>query len=122
MYNILIVDDEQNLLDFMENDFREFNDEFSIFTTSKSNAVSAMLEELSIDLLISDIFMPDKDGLELIREVRGKYPDLKIIAMSGSSVGNGTYLHVAEILGSAFTLQKPFSMAELASAIEVSLS
>jgi DNA-binding response OmpR family regulator len=68
----------------------------------------------SFDLVITDIVMPDKEGLDTIRTLRRQAPDLRIIAMSGGGVGGtGDYLSVARRLGAARVLAKPFSAVEL---------
>lgn len=60
------------------------------------------------DLLITDIIMPEKEGLETIFTLKKKYPDLKIIAISGGGrIGPDEYLPVAKILGASAVFQKP---------------
>lgn len=71
------------------------------------------------DLVLTDIIMPDKEGLETIQELLGLCPNLKIIAMSGGGrFGPNSYLPLAEKLGAKKTLQKPFLREELLSAIK----
>ena len=70
------------------------------------------------DIIITDLLMPDIDGLETIKELRKLAPDTKIIAMSGGGrVGPSTYLAMAEKFGAAVTLCKPFSKSELLDAL-----
>lgn len=71
------------------------------------------------DLIITDILMPEKEGLETIRELRREYPDIKIIAMSGGGqAGTGTYLNLAEKLGASRTFIKPFEVLDLLEAVK----
>lgn len=65
------------------------------------------------DLLITDIFMPEMEGLETIRRVRALRPELPIVAMSGFALGDGNYLQIAEKFGAVASLKKPFRPAEL---------
>jgi CheY-like chemotaxis protein len=65
------------------------------------------------DLLITDIFMPEMEGLETIREARARQPALPIIAMSGFTFDAEDYLDIAEKFGAIATLRKPFRPAEL---------
>ena len=66
------------------------------------------------DLVISDIVMPNKEGIQTILEIRALAPDARIIAMSGGGVSVGTgYLAAALKLGADLTLSKPFRPAEL---------
>jgi CheY-like chemotaxis protein len=65
------------------------------------------------DLLITDIFMPEMEGLETIRQARSRQPTLPIIAMSGFSFEERDYLAIAEKFGAVASLRKPFRPAEL---------
>jgi CheY-like chemotaxis protein len=70
------------------------------------------------DLVLTDLIMPGKEGLETIQEFRRTYPAVKVIAMSGGArVGAHDYLKVAKQFGAVRVLSKPFSSAELAEAI-----
>jgi CheY-like chemotaxis protein len=67
-----------------------------------------------IDLVITDIIMPGKEGLETILELRQEFPKLGIIAVSGGGrLGAGSYLPLAEKMGAQRTLTKPFTRQEL---------
>jgi CheY-like chemotaxis protein len=65
------------------------------------------------DLLITDIFMPEMEGLETIRAARARQPTLPIIAMSGFTFEERDYLGIAEKFGAIASLRKPFRPAEL---------
>ena len=65
------------------------------------------------DLLITDIFMPEMEGIETIQRVRALKPHLTIIAISGFMFGSADYLEIAEKFGAIATLKKPFRPAEL---------
>lgn len=70
------------------------------------------------DVVITDLFMPDQDGIETIQELREEYPDARILAISGGAVGSTTgTLTDAMLLGADATLAKPFTMQELTSAV-----
>jgi CheY-like chemotaxis protein len=74
-----------------------------------------MQRESRAALVITDIFMPDKEGLETIRDLRHEFPDLKIIAMSGggSRVEAASSLAAAKEFGAQAVLQKPFEPSAL---------
>lgn len=75
------------------------------------------------DLIITDIIMPEKDGLETIRELKRDFPDAKIIAISGGDkVSPGNYLNMAKNLGAMCTLTKPIERDILLAAVERCLS
>ena len=70
-------------------------------------------------VVLCDIFMPLKDGLETITELKTDYPGVKIIAISGGGVrGSVSYTDVAERLGAVRTLLKPFGADELVDTVE----
>ena len=65
-------------------------------------------------IVITDVFMPDKDGVETIIALRKVHPGIKIIAMSGGGrVGNLDFLQLAEQVGADKVLQKPIRMSDL---------
>ena len=68
------------------------------------------------DLVITDIYMPERDGLELIEALRRSHPHVKILAMSGAS-GTMDYLNKARALGAARVIRKPFVMTTVLRAV-----
>ena len=68
------------------------------------------------DLVITDIYMPERDGLELIEALRRTHPQVKILAISGAS-GTMDYLNKARALGAAMVIRKPFAMRALVRAV-----
>src|SRR5688572_12872223 len=73
-----------------------------------------LFHEDACDLLLTDIVMPDKEGLEVIGKLRPEHPWLKIVAMSGGGRGSATdYLKLAKQLGADAVLEKPFSTDRL---------
>lgn len=66
------------------------------------------------DLMITDIFMPNKEGIEVIRQTKSIHPNIKIIAISsGGSFQYPSFLKMAESFGADASLKKPFSPQEL---------
>jgi DNA-binding response OmpR family regulator len=81
-----------------------------------ANGVSGMrlIREEQPDIVITDILMPDQDGLGIIRSLRREFPKIKIIAISGGgTVGSLDLLVAAGRLGADATLAKPFAPEEL---------
>ena len=70
-----------------------------------------------VDLALIDLFMPNREGLETIKELKQQFPDFPIIAMSGNSLAL-PLLSVAQRLGATEVLQKPFLPGELLEAIK----
>jgi CheY-like chemotaxis protein len=74
--------------------------------------------ERPIDLIITDLIMPEKEGLETIRELNRHAPGTKVIAISGGGqIGPRNYLEFASALGAARTFTKPIDREELLNAI-----
>jgi DNA-binding NarL/FixJ family response regulator len=73
------------------------------------------------EVVVTDIFMPEKEGMETILELRQQFPQTKIIAMSGGSSALPSnaenYLRVARELGAAKTFTKPFEPEQLINAV-----
>jgi CheY-like chemotaxis protein len=60
------------------------------------------------DLVVTDIIMPEKEGIETIRDIRGEMPNAKIIAISGGGrIGNTDFLKIARQLGASDVVAKP---------------
>lgn len=72
----------------------------------------------AVELVLTDLVMPEKEGIETIRELRALKPDVKIVAMTGGNPSDAKdYLKMASLMGAARTLNKPFSQEELVAAI-----
>ena len=78
-----------------------------------------MVGELKPDAVITDILMPQQEGIQTIREIREMAPEIKIIAMSGGgSSHNLMFLDVARVFGADAVLAKPFKPGELKDTVE----
>jgi DNA-binding response OmpR family regulator len=78
------------------------------------------LEKRPAQVMITDIFMPEQEGIETIRIARKAYPDLGIIAISGA-VGE-RYLKMAQLLGARAYLLKPFHLREVLETVRATLA
>ncbi|WP_448204207.1 response regulator [Azospirillum sp. sgz302134] len=79
----------------------------------------ALLEEGGIDLVVTDVLMPEVDGIELIKTVRTRFPDVKVLAMSGGApnLPAGYVLKMTEMFNADAVLYKPFENKELRAAV-----
>ena len=78
-----------------------------------------LFDSATMLVVITDLLMPDMDGMQLIVKLQQRDPSVRIIAMSGGGLGKPeTYLPMAERLGAVKTLAKPFAITELIAAIE----
>jgi CheY-like chemotaxis protein len=77
-----------------------------------------LLARTSVDLVVTDIFMPNVEGLQLVRYIRREHPHLKIVAVSGGSTVNGvSMLDAARKLGADEAVPKPFTPRDLNNAV-----
>jgi len=75
------------------------------------------------DLVVTDIYMPEMDGLEFLMRVREAFPETRVVAMSGGGfLGKDLVLKAAEILGAREILAKPFTAQEVLEAVERALA
>jgi CheY-like chemotaxis protein len=90
-----------------------------VIEAEDGNSGLLQFREEKPDLVISDIVMPGKEGIETIREIRALVPDTPIIAMSGGGANIGLgYLEAAGKLGASSILAKPFRPADLAQLVK----
>ena len=80
------------------------------------------LRSAAADAVVMDIYMPQQDGFETIRELRRVAPEVRIIAISGATRGDFDPLKAAEMLGADRALRKPFAMEDLLAALTEVLS
>ena len=120
MANILIIDDNEDLRETLLM-LLEDEGHSAIMASDGASGVRAFAEARP-DLVITDVLMPDSDGIETIRGIRALDPHARIVAMSGGAViGNAYYLRVAKTLGAMEVLAKPFEIGELVRVIETCL-
>jgi len=120
MSTILVVDDDTSILDFIEQALSESHKIFTAETVANAEEIS---NSNSIDLLISDLVMPEKNGIDMIMEFKKTHPEIKILAISGGGgiTGRFDYLPIAKLVGAEDTLKKPFSVNELRTSIDTIL-
>jgi CheY-like chemotaxis protein len=117
MTRILIVDDEDRVRSMLKRTLEA--EGYSVAEASDGNQALALLEEETFGLVIADILMPVRDGIELIILLRRKMPAVKVIAMSGRS--NDFFLEAARELGAVASLAKPFRPSDLLRSVEEAL-
>lgn len=117
MARILVIDDEAAVRGLVATILRNAGHE--VIETSDGKKGIDILSREPFDLLITDLLMPEKDGIEIIMEARRDHPAIRIIAMSGGGMAAPSeYLPMAELLGAERTLAKPFTGAELRALVD----
>jgi len=118
---ILVIDDEADICEMTKLLLEKSGHE--VACTSDSRQAGKMLKETHFDVVITDMLMPDKDGLEVMADLRRHHPEVRIIASSGGGrVSSDSYLHIARKSGAHALLSKPFTLQELLSCIEEAFS
>ncbi len=118
---ILLIDDDVTLLRTMGAQIRL--EGFDTVLSSTATEAIEILNNQAIDLVVMDLFMPDRDGIETITEIQTHWPDLPIIAISGGwrTIGADNILEMALAIGARSALAKPFDRATLIAAIRAAL-
>lgn len=112
MARILVIDDDGHVRNAVRRALEVAG--HTVIDTPNGDTGLGLLRDQPADLLITDIFMPDRDGLEIIRHVRREYPRMRIIAISGGDRTQRVDLRRdAELLGASRTLRKPFDSTQL---------
>lgn len=112
--NILVVDDEQVVLDSVKKHLRK-EDYNLVFALSARDGLD-MLDKSVPDIILTDLMMPEIDGLELMKIVKNKYPHIPIIMITGYATIN-TALQATQ-LGAFDYIAKPFTRSELISVVQ----
>ena len=118
MAKILVIDDEPALRNILRLTLERAGHE--VLEAPDGEVGTRILSTEKLDLLITDIVMPNKDGIGTIREARTADPDLKIIAISGGGHNSGEldYIELAQKLGADRAYRKPFKPNEIAAAVD----
>ena len=106
---ILVVDDDTIMRETLR-DILLFEG-FSVSSADGGSQAISQLSDESFDLVITDILMPQRDGLEVITEAKKMYPKMQIIAISGGGyISSDTYLRMATDAGADDIISKPFDV------------
>jgi DNA-binding response OmpR family regulator len=117
MTRILIIEDETTLRGFMQ-EFLE-NAGYEVGVASDGDEGMRLFAKQPYDVVITDILMPNKEGLETILELSQQSPNVKIIAITGGGIGLGDdLLDMARDFGAQRALRKPIPMKQLAEVVQ----
>lgn len=121
MAHVLVVDDDASVRALLRTILEEEGHRVDEAVDGKQGV--AHYTRTPLDLVITDVLMPEKDGVELIMELQAHFPDVKIIAMSGGGRGLDAQfnLRIASDFGAIRRLEKPFSRQEVLDAVQAAL-
>jgi DNA-binding response OmpR family regulator len=115
---ILLVEDESDLREMLRTSL--LRRKYKVIEASNGKDALARFKPSITDLVITDLIMPDEDGLKVIMKIKEIKPGIKIIAISGGGkAGPGNYLNLAKALGADEIFSKPFSINELVKKVEI---
>jgi DNA-binding response OmpR family regulator len=117
MAGILIVEDEKELREMLR--LALIRRKHTVLEAANGKEAITHFKPSVTDLVVTDLIMPEEDGLKVIIKLREIKPSLKVIAISGGGkAGPASYLNLARALGADAIYTKPFSINELLSKIE----
>ena len=113
---VLVIEDNLDLRDYLRLALE--SQDYNVLTARNGKEALGYLDGdgHKVDAVVTDLFMPEMDGIETIAAVRRRFPGVKVVAMSGRP--GVDYLTVARELGVAHTLRKPFEIDELLHALK----
>jgi DNA-binding response OmpR family regulator len=116
MYRILLVDDDEPFRRMLRLTLNKLG--YEVIEAADGSAALRLHAAQPADLVITDLIMPEREGLDIIQELHRHHPTLKIIAISGGGRINAKdFLVIATIFGAHRTFIKPFAIHELAAAM-----
>jgi len=110
---VLVIEDNADLRDYLRQALKLEGHE--VLSARNGKEALSMLDGKAFDAVVTDLFMPEMDGIETIAALRRRLPDARVIAISGRP--GVDYLTVARELGVKHTLRKPFEIEELLQAL-----
>ncbi len=119
MAQILVIDDDRSMCEMLRLALE--SEGHQVVTCHNGEEAVAHYCEEPADLIITDIFMPIKDGIEIILELQGRFSNLKIIVISGggsTGVGTEDVFVAATEFGADYAFKKPFRIEELLQAVK----
>jgi DNA-binding response OmpR family regulator len=117
MPGVLIVEDDKELREMLK--LALLRRQFTVLEAENGKVAITHFKPLITDVVVTDLIMPEEDGLKVVIKLRELKPSIKIIAISGGGkVGPGSYLNLAKALGADATYSKPFSINEVVIKIE----
>jgi CheY-like chemotaxis protein len=117
MTTILIIDDEPQVRLLLKYALEDAG--YKVLEAPDGKEGVRVYRNNPADLIITDIIMPEKEGLETIKDLRQDNPDLKVIAISGGGRNNPDgYLEAAKLFGAQYAFSKPVELQELLNAVK----
>ena len=108
---VLIVDDEEDITWTLTKKLSKDSDKFDVTAVNSSKEAMEVLDQLPVDIVVTDVRMPEISGLELLRRIKGRYPSTKVIIMT--AYGSTNVREEASTKGCFQYIEKPFEINDL---------
>lgn len=118
MAKILIVDDEPQLRMMLTHMLKQDNHE--VLEADNGAQGIAMYRQHKPDMMIADLVMPEKNGIDMLLDLKKEFPQLNVLAISGGGgiTGSFDYLPIAKLIGAKRILKKPFGLEDLRKSVK----
>jgi DNA-binding response OmpR family regulator len=117
---VLLVDDDPIVRATYEHLLKEHG--YEVLSAGDGNEALSCLRESSVGAILLDVFMPDRDGLETLIEVKKEFPGVRVIVMTGGGLGTRQeYLAIASKFGADAIVKKPASIDEILAALRAEI-
>jgi len=119
---ILVVDDDEKIRRLLANMLK--TQDYEVVEAENGRQGCERYRACEPDLLITDLVMPEQNGIDMILELKREFPKLRVMAISGGGgiTGSFDYLPIAKLIGAVHILQKPFGMQQLKDAVADALA
>jgi len=118
---ILVIDDNEEIRRLLRQVLESAHHE--VLEAGNGDEGLKCVDNQKVDLVITDVFMPEKDGLEILREMRKNHPGMNVIAMSGGGqFGNMDIMRTARSFGAFRVMAKPFNLNEMLQIVSAALA
>jgi CheY-like chemotaxis protein len=114
---LLVIDDDDAIRSLIASYFTA--NDYTVIEAADGRSALQKFAKADVDVVITDLIMPDMEGIETIRELHKLKPCIKIIALSGGgSMSPSGYLNIASKMGAQYSFSKPVSLEVLKNAVE----
>jgi len=117
MAKILVVDDESHIRVMLKHMLEQ--DRHEVIEAENGSDGCRIYRDARPDLIITDLVMPEKNGIDMLLDLKKEYPEIRVLAISGGGgiTGSFDYLPIAKLIGARRVLKKPFGLQELRDAV-----
>lgn len=118
MFKVLVIDDSSVIVEYIRGNLEKAG--YEVLTAENGKSGIEMIDRYDLDLVITDIIMPERDGVEVMMHIKRQYPELRtIVISSGGAISAKDHLSMASMLGADFVMQKPVDSHKLLSTISL---